>query len=151
MCIEGWSLALSTWHANASPSYNARVSRVRIRRLSKSTNRTSCLIYGFCKPCTVIGLSRRRSGETMRTECEIIQERQIEFRRAYLSGRLDLKISFVVIIISMKIDGKHARLFCDCFDIIPLSFQQSEILWITSLLHSMIFYGISVAIAIRIQ
>jgi len=45
-------------HANASSSYNARASRMRMRGLSKSANRTSRLIYGFCKPCTVIGLSR---------------------------------------------------------------------------------------------
>lgn len=87
-------------HANALLSYNARASRMRMRGLSKSTNRTSRLIYGFCKPCTVIGLSKRWSKAKRRTKCEIIQERQIELRRACISSRLDLKISSTAIIIS---------------------------------------------------
>lgn len=97
--IEDWVSSMR--HANASPSYNAGTSRMRMRGLSKSTNRTSRLIYGFCKPCTVIGLSRGWS-EAKRTKCEIIQERQIEFRRAYISDRLDLKISSAAIIISTR-------------------------------------------------
>ena len=102
-------------HANASPSYNARASRMRMRGLSKSANRTSRLIYGFCKPCTVIGLSRGWSEARRRTKCEIIQERQIEFRRAYISGRLDLKISFVVIIILTRRHGGYNASFLQLF------------------------------------
>lgn len=113
--IEVWVSSMR--HANASPSYNAGTSRMRMRGLSKSTNRTSRLIYGFCKPCTVIGLSRGWS-EAKRTKCEIIQKRQIEFRRAYISDRLDLKISSAAIIISTRRRGRHARSSFECFKII---------------------------------
>lgn len=104
-------------NANASPSYNARASRMRMRGLSKSANRTSRLIYGFCKPCTVIGLSREWREANRRTKCEIIQERQIEFRRAYISSRLDFKISSAAIIISTRRFARHAQTFPDYFDI----------------------------------
>lgn len=113
---EDWVLSMR--HANASPSYNARASRMRMRGLSKSANRTSRLIYGFCKPCTVIGLSRGWSEANRRTKCEIIQERQIEFRRAYISSRLDFKISSAAIIISTRrLERCNAQTFSDCFDI----------------------------------
>lgn len=90
---------------------------MRMRGLSKSANRTSRLIYGFCKPCTVIGLSREWREANRRTKCEIIQERQIEFRRAYISSRLDFKISSAAIIISTRRFGRYAQTFSDYFGV----------------------------------
>jgi len=52
----------------------------------------------------------RKGGANRRGECEIIQERQIEFRRAYISSGLDLKISSAAIIIPTGCFKKAHRL-----------------------------------------
>lgn len=96
--IEDWVLSMQ--HANASLSYNTRASRMRMRGLSKSANRTLRLIYGLCKPCTVIGLSkgmerseeenqvRNYSGTTDRI-LSCIRKQQIEFED-FIHGNYNL-------------------------------------------------------------
>lgn len=103
-------------HANTSPSYNARASRMRMRGLSKSANRTSRLIYGFCKPCTVIGLSKGERSEKenqvrnySRTTDRIsscIYKRQIGFED-FIRGNYNFN----------EATWRLTRAFSDCFNV----------------------------------